>query len=40
VQTSAISGLATLFGDADRIAVVDVETTGLYEAPPEWWTSR
>lgn len=27
---AASTGLAELFGDADRIAVVDVETTGLY----------
>lgn len=30
VQTPAGRGLAALFGDADRIAVIDVETTGLY----------
>ena len=29
-QAPAARGLATLFGDADRIAVIDVETTGLY----------
>lgn len=29
-QPPAGRGLAALFGDADRIAVIDVETTGLY----------
>lgn len=29
-QTSMVNGLAALFGNADRIAVIDVETTGLY----------
>lgn len=29
-QRPAGRGLAALFGDADRIAVIDVETTGLY----------
>jgi DNA polymerase-3 subunit epsilon len=30
VQAPAARGLAGLFGNADRIAVIDVETTGLY----------
>lgn len=29
-RSSVGHGLAALFGDADRIAVIDVETTGLY----------
>jgi DNA polymerase-3 subunit epsilon len=32
IQAPAAGGLSGLFGDADRIAVIDVETTGLYKS--------